>query len=50
MHAWGYLKFAGSGAGAAEIVYCAKVRVGSFCKREKVGHLECFPENFTIKI
>ena len=24
-----------------KFVYWAKVRVGSFCKREKVGHLEC---------
>ena len=27
--------------GAIEIVYWDKARVGSFCKREKVGHLEC---------
>ena len=27
--------------GAIETVYWDKVRVGSFCLREKVGHLEC---------
>ena len=35
------IKFSGAGVGAIEIVYWAKVRVGSFCKREKFGHLEC---------
>ena len=34
-------KLSGAGVGAIEIVYWDKVRVVSFCKREKVGHLEC---------
>ena len=35
------VKLSGAGVGAIVIVYWDKVRVGSFCKREKVGHLEC---------